>query len=126
MAAVLELFLLDPAAGLLHRFQPKPDRVEGVEHGGGVVEYVADRVAVAAERVQGGRADPTGERLAAGVQPVGVSFAGPAGHQVEQPARGFPLRLINPPCLSSVSAPSRLGAGGASARSSHRRPRSTT
>ena len=61
-AAVAELFLLDPAAGLLHRLQAEPDDVEGVQDGGGVFELVADRVAVAAERIQGGGADPGGER----------------------------------------------------------------
>ena len=108
-----ERFLLDPA-GLLHRFQPKPDHVEGVEHGGGVVEFVADRVAVAAERVQGGRAGPGGERLAAGVQLVGVGSAGPAGHQVEQPGPRLPVApgQIHHACHLFVPLPG-LGAGGA-------------
>ena len=44
-AAVAELFLLDPAAGLFHRLESEPDHVKGVQYGGGVFEFVADRVA---------------------------------------------------------------------------------
>jgi hypothetical protein len=51
------------ASGLLHRLQAEPDHVEGVQDGGGVLELVADRVAVAAEQVQGGSADARGERV---------------------------------------------------------------
>ena len=65
-AAVAEQFLLDPAAGLLHRLEAELDDVEGVQDGGGVLELVADRVAVAAERVQGRSADAGGERVPAG------------------------------------------------------------
>jgi hypothetical protein len=45
--------------------------MEGVQHGCGVVELVADRIAVAAERVQRGGADPGGESAPAETQPVG-------------------------------------------------------
>jgi hypothetical protein len=84
-AAVTELFLLYPAAGLLHRLESEPYHMEGIQDGCGVFMLVADRVAVAAERIQRGGADPGGERLATGVQPVGVGLTAPARHQVQQP-----------------------------------------
>jgi hypothetical protein len=71
-AVVAELFLLDPAAGVLHRFQPEPDHVEGVEDGDRVGELVVDGVGVAAERVQGGDLHAAGEGLATTTKPTGV------------------------------------------------------
>ena len=65
-APVSELILLDPASGLLHGLQSKLHHVEGVEHGGRVFEFVTDRVAVTAERIQGGGADPGRESVLAG------------------------------------------------------------
>jgi hypothetical protein len=57
-AAVTELFLLDPAAGLFHRLNSEPDHMKGVQNGGGVLEFVADRVGVAAEPIQRRRFTP--------------------------------------------------------------------
>src|SRR5829696_1771137 len=65
-AAVAELVLLHPAPGFLHRLQAELDHVEGVQDGGGVFQLVTDRVAVAAERVQGGGAEAGGEGVPAG------------------------------------------------------------
>ena len=95
-AAVAELLLLDPAAGLLHRGDAELDDVECIEHRSGVFELVPDRVEVAAERIQRRHADPAGERFAAGGQPVGVGLPGPARHQVQQP------------CLRSTVAPGQV------------------
>ena len=86
-----ELVLLDPTAGLLHRGQAELDDVERVQDGGGVVELVADRVAVAAERVERGGADAAGERRPAGLEPVGVDLPGPARGEIEQPGPGLPV-----------------------------------
>ena len=49
VAAVAELLLLDSAAGFLHRRQPEPDHMEGVQHGDGVGELVSDGVGVPAK-----------------------------------------------------------------------------
>lgn len=43
-ATVAELFLLHPAAGLLHRGEPELDQMECIEHRGGVFEFVPDGV----------------------------------------------------------------------------------
>jgi len=83
-SAVTEGCLLDPAAGLFHGLQPEFDDVEGVEDGDGVLEFVADRVGVAPERVQWCDPDAGGEDLAAGVEPFGVDPPGPAGDEVQQ------------------------------------------
>ena len=66
-ATVAELLLLHPPAGFFHGLQSEADHVERVQHGNGVVELVADRVAVATERVQRGGATP---RRSRGTQPV--------------------------------------------------------
>jgi hypothetical protein len=87
--------------------------VEGVQHRGGVFELVADRVAVAAERVQRRRSDSGGDRLTVGAEPVGVDLPGPAGHQVQQPRPGLPLCLVRSTIPVCPSAPSLAGAGGA-------------
>jgi hypothetical protein len=92
-AAVTELFLLDPTAGLLHRGESELDHVECVEHGGRVFELVADGVGVAAERIQRCHPDPGSERLTAGGQPVGVCPSRAARHEIEQS------------CLRSTVAP---------------------
>jgi hypothetical protein len=80
-----EQFLLHAAATLLHRLQPEPDHMEGIEDGGGVLELVADSVGVATRRIQRGGANLAGEGVPAGTQPVGIDLPGPARHQVQQP-----------------------------------------
>jgi hypothetical protein len=91
-AAVIELFLLDSAGGLLHRLEPEPYYVEGVEHRGRVVELVMDGVVVAAERVQGGDLYPGGECLAALLSQA--AYALPEGHLLDQAGRGVVLELL--------------------------------
>jgi hypothetical protein len=93
-AAMTELFLLDPAARLFHRPESEPDHMKGVQHGGGILQFVADCVGVAAERIQRRRPHPGGEPRAAARQPVGVGLAGAARHQVQQRACGRPLCLV--------------------------------
>ncbi len=52
VAASAELFLLHPAANLVEDLRAELDDVEGVEHLHGVGQCVAQRVGVAAERVE--------------------------------------------------------------------------
>ena len=54
MAAVAEGVLLDAAADLIDDLGAEPHHVEGVQHRDRVGEPVADRVGVAAERIQRG------------------------------------------------------------------------
>ena len=120
-AAVAELFLLDPAPGLLHRLQAEFHHVEGVQYRGGVFELVADRVAVSRKGSRVAVADPAGERLTATAQPVGVHLSGAARYQVQQPG----LRLARfswsgPRCRSAPSVPCRVEVGEARCA---RRPR---
>ncbi len=85
--------LLFPAANLIHHLGAQLHDVKRVEHGDRVGQLVADRVGVAAERVQGGVLDPRDERGGLGPQPAGVGGAGPAGHDVEQAGVQFPLLI---------------------------------
>jgi hypothetical protein len=84
-AAVAVDLLLHPATDLVDRPAGQGDHVEGVEHSGGVGEFVVDGVLVAMERIQRGDFHPLLERLAALVEPRLVHRPGPARHQVEQP-----------------------------------------
>src|SRR6188768_2725187 len=77
--------LLDAAADLLDGLPAELDHMKGVENGDGVGELVVDGVLVAVERVQCRDLDSSPERVAAGLEPVGVSLAGAARDQVEQP-----------------------------------------
>ena len=47
-------------------------------------QFVADRVGVAAERIQHRGFDPGGEFLAAALEPVSVGLSGPTGAEVQQ------------------------------------------
>jgi hypothetical protein len=85
-AVVTELFLLDAAAGLLHRLESEPHHVKGVQDGGGVLEFLADRVGVAPEGIQRRHPHLGGEPRAAAGQPVGVGLAGAARRQLQQPS----------------------------------------
>ena len=62
--------------------------MEGVEHGDGIGELVADGVRVAAEPLQGGVLDAGGELLALLDQPAGVDGAGAAGVVSAMDGRG--------------------------------------
>ena len=75
-ATVPKSFLLDAATDLIDGVPGQRHDVEGIQHGGGVGEFVIDRVLVAAERVQGGDLDAGLERLPALVEPrlVPVSY----------------------------------------------------
>lgn len=84
-AAVAVDLLLDPAPHFVDGLGAELDHMEGVEHGGGVLELVVDGVLVAVERVEGGDLDTVAEVLATLFEPVAVGLPGPAGHQVQQP-----------------------------------------
>jgi hypothetical protein len=84
-ATMTELLLLHSAPGLLHRGQPQPDHVEGVEDRDRVGELVIDGVGVAPEGIQGGDLDPGGEVLSAGLEPTGVRGSRASRDEVEQP-----------------------------------------
>lgn len=83
-AAMPESLLLDPAANVIDRCAGELD-VEGVQHAGGVLELVIDRVLVALERVQRRDLGPFAERVAAFVPPVAVCLTGSARDQVQEP-----------------------------------------
>ena len=70
MAAPVQGFLLDAAADLVDDLGAQLDDVEGVEHRDGVGQLVADRVGVAAERVQRGVLDAGDELGQLGLEPV--------------------------------------------------------
>ena len=53
VATPVQGLLLDAASDLIERLAGELDDVEGVEHGDGVGQLVADRVGIATERVQG-------------------------------------------------------------------------
>ena len=67
--------------------------MKGVEHGDGVLELIIDRVLVAVERIQGRVLDAGAVGLVALPQPVRVSGAGAAGHQVQEPGTGSSLAV---------------------------------
>ena len=66
VAAPAQGVLLDAAADLVDDLGAEPHHVEGVEDGDRVGQLVADRVRVAAERVQGGLLDPVDEPVGLG------------------------------------------------------------
>jgi hypothetical protein len=72
---VAQQFLLDSAADLFHRLQAEPHDVECVQHGDGVVEFVADGVGVATEWIQCRDADLAAENVPVGTQPIGIDLA---------------------------------------------------
>src|SRR5699024_6817492 len=84
-AAMPESLLLDPAAHVIDRCAGELDDVEGVQHAGGVLELVIDRVLVALERVQRRDLDSLAELIAAFVQPVAVCLTGSTRDQVQEP-----------------------------------------
>ena len=59
--------------------------MERVQDGDGFGQFVADRVRVAAERIQRRGLDPGGEPGAAVFEPVSVGLPGPARNEVQQP-----------------------------------------
>jgi hypothetical protein len=61
VASVAAGALLDPAADLIDHLRAQLHDVEGVQHRDGVVEFVADGVGVAAERVESGMLDAVDE-----------------------------------------------------------------
>ena len=65
--------------------------MERVQHRGGLRELVADRVGVALEWVQRGRADLSRGGLALTGRPAAVSRPGAALHQVQHPGSGLAL-----------------------------------
>jgi hypothetical protein len=67
--------------------------VEGVQDGDGFGQFVADRVGVTAELVQGCGFDAGGEFLSAFFEPVGVGLPGPARDKVQQPGMHYALRV---------------------------------
>lgn len=87
-ASVAEGLLLDPTARVIDGAGGELDDVERIQHAGGVLELVIDRVLVALERVECGDLDLLAEPFAAFVEPVPVGVAGSAGDEVEQPGGG--------------------------------------
>ena len=87
-ASVAEGLLLDPAADVIDCRAGELDDVERIQHAGGVLELVIDRVLVSLERVQRRDLDPLPEPFAPLVQPVAVGLAGSAGDEVEEPGGG--------------------------------------
>lgn len=87
-ASVAESLLLDPAADVIDRCAGELDDVEGVQHAGGVLELVIDRVLLTLERIRRRDLNAFAERLAAFVQPVSVGLARSAGDRVQQPDGG--------------------------------------
>src|SRR5699024_3461410 len=87
-AAAAKGLLPDPAANVIDRGTAELDDMEGVQHAGGVLELVIDRVLVSLERVQCRDPDPLTKRLAPPLQPVAVGLPGSARDQVQQPRRG--------------------------------------
>ena len=84
-AAMTVDVLLDAAADLIDSLGGELHHMKRVQHGGGVGELVVDRVLVATERVQGDDLNAVTERVAAGLQPVGIHGAGASRDQIEQP-----------------------------------------
>ena len=87
-AAVAEGLLLNSAADVIDRCAGELDDVEGVQHAGGVLELVIDRVLVSLERVQRRDLDLLPEPLTALAQPVAIDRPGPTWDEVEQPRSG--------------------------------------
>ena len=77
--------LLDAASDLIERLAGELDDVEGVEHGDGVEQLVADRVGIATERVQGGMLDGDLHVHAVFGEPVGVDLPRTALDRIQQP-----------------------------------------
>jgi hypothetical protein len=69
VAAVAQGVLLDPAADLIQGLPGELDHVERVKDRGRLGQLVAQRVGVAAERVQRGDLEPVAERRRAVLQP---------------------------------------------------------
>lgn len=84
-ASVAEGLLLDPAADVIDGRTGELDDMERVQHAGGVLELVIDRVLVSLEQVQRCDLDPLAELIAALVEPVSVGLAGSAGDEVKEP-----------------------------------------
>ena len=80
---VPERVLLDPAADLVDHGRAELHDVERVQDGDGFGQFVADRIGVAAERIQRRRFDAGSKFLAAVFEPVGVGLPGPARDEVQ-------------------------------------------
>lgn len=104
-----EGLLLDPAADVIDRCAGELDDVEGVQHAGGVLELVVDRILVALERVQCRDLDSLAELLVAFVEPAPVGLPGSAGDEVEEPDTGVgPASQIDHPGELFRSASARV------------------
>ena len=80
--------MLDPAADVIDGRTGELDDMERVQHAGGVLVLVIDRVLVSLERVQRCDLDLLAELIAALVEPVSVGLAGSAGDEVKEPGSG--------------------------------------
>src|SRR5699024_3294886 len=108
-ASVAESLLLDPAADVIDCSPGELHDVERIQHAGGVLELVIDRVLVALERVQRGDLDPLAELVAALVEPVSVGLAGSAEDEVEESGGGVgAASQIDHPGELLRSAPARV------------------
>ena len=83
---------MDAASDLIERLAGELDDLEGVEHGDGVGQLVADRVGIATERVQGGMLDGDlhvhavfGEPVGVDLPPNGVDLPPNALDRIQQP-----------------------------------------
>jgi hypothetical protein len=81
-----ECVLLDATPDLIDDLGAQPDHVEGIEHRDRVREAVADRVGIAAERIQRGLFDAVDEPLGLGFQPGLVDAPGAAHDGVQEPS----------------------------------------
>ncbi|CAM4110766.1 hypothetical protein HEMA109418_09415 [Helcobacillus massiliensis] len=108
-ASAAEGLLLDPAADIIDRSPGELDDVERIQHAGGALELVIDRVLVSLERVQRRDLDPLAELIAPLVEPVSVGLAGSARDQVQQPGSGVgPASQIDHPGELLRTAPARV------------------
>lgn len=107
MAPVTELVLLNPPAGVFHRFESQPDHVKGVEHRDSVLELVIDGMGIATQRVQGRDLHSSGEPGPTGLQPAGVGRSRAAGDQVDQP-RLNPISAVRVGLPGQIDHPGEL------------------
>ncbi len=107
MATSTEGVLLDAAADLVDDLHPQRGDVKGIQHVRGVGQMRAQRVEVAAERVQRRDPDLLPPRLGSRGEPVAVHAAGAALHDLEQPGR--PARTQPDHAGGVLGVPQRVG-----------------
>jgi hypothetical protein len=94
---VAQSVLLDALATLIQGLHAESDNTERVQHRDRVGQFVADRVHVAAERVQSCMRDPRHEPLRGTPQPGGADGAGSVRHHIQQPCPHPPMLVADQP-----------------------------